>query len=107
MRRIGIRFGLAGAVLALALASGQAAMAQTSNAGPDNPNSSVVTPGVAKPPASAPKPKGKTKAQPTGSTAVWANQPTLPQVALHPTATIGSPVPIAGQGGTTKAITGQ
>ncbi len=77
------------------------------NAGPADPNSSVVTPGVAKPPPGAPKPPPKVKRQPNGSSAVWANQPTLPQIALHPQPTIGSPIPIAGPGGTTREVKGQ
>ncbi len=97
-----------GVVLAVGL--GSAALAQSSATGSteltNDPNSSVVQPGIAKPPSDAPKP-AHVKRQPTGSSAVWANQPTLPQIALHPTATIGSPVPIAGPGGTTKAVTGQ
>lgn len=95
----------------LAMGVGGAALAQSSASGAisitNDPNSSVVQPGIAKPPTGAPAQPAHVKRQATGSTAVWANQPTLPQIALHPTATIGSPVPIAGAGGTTKAVTGQ
>ncbi len=97
-----------GVILAAGL--GGVALAQSAPPGStgaaDNPNASVVQPGIAVPPGSVSKP-AHVKRQPTGSSAIWANQPTLPQVALHPTATIGSPVPIAGPGGTTKAVTGQ
>jgi hypothetical protein len=92
----------------LAFAFGGAALAQTTSGSvqvPADPNGSVVQPGIAKPPGTAPV-KKSTKQRP-GTSPTLPNDPTLPQVALHPTATIGSPVPIAGAGGTTKAATGQ
>ena len=92
----------------LACAVGGAAFAQTASGSAQvtaNPNSSVVQPGVAKPPAGTAAPKSKKHRAETKP--VLPNDPTLPQIALHPTATIGSPVPVAGAGGTTKAATGQ
>ena len=35
-----------------------------------------------------------------------ANVPTLPQIALHPTWTLGSGTPMAGPGGNTKSVVG-
>jgi hypothetical protein len=90
--------GVGGAALAQSTASGSAAVQA-------NPNSSVVQPGIAKPPAGHPAPAPQ-KQRP-GTSPALPNNPTLPQLALHPTATIGSPVPIAGPGGTTKSPTGQ
>ena len=87
---------------------GGGALAQTASGSvqvPANPNGSVVQPGIAKPPATAPV-KKSAKQRP-GTSPALPNDPTLPQVALHPTGTIGSPVPIAGAGGTTKSATGQ
>lgn len=90
--------GLGGAALAQGTAVGSAEMKT-------DPNSSVVQPGIAKPPA------GYTvytvEKQLLGISSGLPNNPTLPQIALHPTATIGSPVPIAGAGGTTKSAVGQ
>lgn len=103
MRRLGL-------ALVLALSSAGVAAAQsnmtTGNAQiNDNPNSSVVQPGIAKPPAgmSPPAPTGK---QQVGVPPNMANNPTSSQLALHPSATVGSPVPIAGPGGTTSTATG-
>lgn len=101
MIRVGVGVVLAMSLGGVALAQGTGAANVT-----DNPNNSVVQPGVAKPPANAPQP-ANVKPQPNGSSAVWANQPTLPQVALHPQATVGSTTPVAGPGGTTKARVGQ
>lgn len=70
-----------------------------------NPNGSVVQPGIAKPPLGTVTQKSGKKRP--GTSPALPNDPTLPQIALHPTATIGSPVPIAGAGGTTKSATGQ
>jgi hypothetical protein len=92
----------------LAFAFGGAALAQTAAGSAQitaNPNGSVVQPGIAKPPAGKAAPKSA-KQRP-GTSPALPNVPTLPQIALHPTATIGSPVPIAGPGGTTKSATGQ
>jgi hypothetical protein len=81
----------------LAVAMGSAALAQ-----PNSSTTETGTPG--KPPAGAPVPPQSTRHD--ANSAIGANVPTLPQVALHPTATIGSPVPLAGPGGTTKNATG-
>lgn len=94
--------------LFLACSISCAAFAQTATGSAQitaNPNSSVVQPGVAKPPAGTAEPKPNKKRP--GTNATLPNNPTLPQIALHPTGTIGSPVPIAGAGGTTKSATGQ
>jgi hypothetical protein len=68
-------------------------------------NSTTTNTGIAKPPpgTSAPLPKRLTH---SNASVLGNNTPTLPQIALHPTATIGSPVPIAGPGGTTTSQTG-
>lgn len=96
-----------GVILAMGL--GSAALAQSTAPGPAevtaNPNSSVVQPGIARPPAG--HAAQRSAKQRPGTSPVLPNDPTLPQVALHPTATIGSPVPIAGPGGTTNSPTGQ
>ncbi len=92
----------------LACVFGSAALAQTAAGSAQitaNPNSSVVQPGIAKPPAGTAA--AKPSKQAPGASPTLPNDPTLPQIALHPTATIGSPVPIAGPGGTTKSATGQ
>lgn len=105
MRRLGLAvalvLGAAGVAMAQENATGSA---QINNNG-NNPNNSVVQPGIAKPPAglSTPTPPAK---QPVGVPANMANNPTTPQSALQPTATVGSPVPVAGAGGTTSATTG-
>ncbi|HTQ70093.1 MAG TPA: hypothetical protein VMH92_01185 [Acidocella sp.] len=93
-----LAMGLGGAALAQSTASGSAEVT-------DNPNSSVVQPGIARPP-SGHRTQKPAKQRP-GISPILPNDPTLPQVALHPTATIGSPVPIAGPGGTTQSPTGQ
>lgn len=92
----------------LACSFSGAAFAQTATGSAQitaNPNSSVVQPGVVKPPTGTAVPK-PTKQRP-GTSPTLPNDPTLPQIALHPTGTVGSPVPIAGAGGTTKSATGQ
>lgn len=97
--------------MGLALSAGGMAFAQTSTtgnaqiSGDNGPNSSVVQPGLAKPPAGM-APITPPTQQPKGVPANMANNPTLPQAALQPSATVGSPVPIAGAGGTTKTVTG-
>lgn len=94
----------------LALSAASAALAQVSTGGNaqvnDNngPNSSVEQPGLAKPPAgSAPAPVPK---QQVGVPPNMANNPTSPQIAVQSSATVGSPVPIAGAGGTTSVPAG-
>ncbi len=94
----------------LAAALGGGAMAQTAptasvsaGAGSSANLSSSTTKktGIAKPPpgTAAPSPK---RIDPINGPQLGNNTPTLPQIARHPTATIGSPVPIAGAGGTSK-----
>ena len=105
MRRLSLAMVLALGAANVALAqSSTTGNAQIDNNG-NNPNSSVVTPGLARPPANAPTtPPSAT--QPVGVPPNMANNPTTPQVALRPGATVGSPVPVAGAGGTTSATTG-
>lgn len=90
-----------GVAVAQETATGNAQLSSSVN----DPNSSVVQPGIAKPPAgtSPTAPAGKQQA---GVPPNMANNPTLPQIAVHPSATVGSPVPIAGPGGTTSTIAG-
>lgn len=90
----------------LALSAASAALAQVSTGGNAqvNPNSSVVQPGLAKPPAgSVPTPAPQ---QQVGVPPNMANNPTTAQIAARPSAAVGSPVPIAGAGGTTSAPSG-
>jgi hypothetical protein len=91
----------------LALAMGGSALAQTASGNTSANLSSGVTKqtGIAKPPPGTVPPQPRRIDRLSGSR-LGNNTPTLPQIALHPTATIGSPVPIAGPGGTTKFPTG-
>lgn len=104
MRRLGL-------AVALALGAAHVASAQVSTTSSaqinDNsgPNSSVVQPGLAKPPAGALTPVPPAT-QPVGVPPNMANNPTAPQLAKQPSASIGSPVPIAGAGGTTSTVAG-
>jgi len=61
--------------------------------------------GISKPPPGMVPPAPK-RLDHSNSSVLGNNTPTLPQIALHPTATIGSPIPIAGPGGTTRNATG-
>jgi hypothetical protein len=61
--------------------------------------------GISKPPPGT-SPAGPKRLDQSNSSILGNNTPTTPQIALHPTATIGSPVPIAGPGGTTRNATG-
>jgi len=61
--------------------------------------------GISKPPPGT-TPPGPKRLNQSNASVLGNNTPTLPQIALHPTATIGSPVPIAGPGGTTRNATG-
>lgn len=85
----------------LAVAAGGAAAAQTgaqtaaSGSSGAAANNSVT---LAKPPQGTAPPATK---RPRGSTNLLNNTPLTPQIALHPTPTIGSGVSIAGPGGTT------
>ncbi|WP_297370615.1 hypothetical protein [Acidocella sp.] len=90
------------ACLAFTLCAGSV-LAQTS---PQTSTSGTVShnTGVAKPPANAPLPKPKPKHD--KNSGIGVNVPTTPQIALHPQATIGSNVPMAGPGGTTATGTG-
>jgi len=92
----------------LALAVGSAALAQSSDvAGSASSSGSTRSKtGLAKPPA------GTTAQAPVkfnhnnDNTGIGANVPTLPQIALHPDATIGSGSPIAGPGGSSASPVG-
>jgi hypothetical protein len=89
---------------ALALALGSilplsSALAQTSGTTTQQPT------GISKPPPGT-SPAGPKRLDQSNSSVLGNNTPTLPQIALHPTATVGSPIPIAGPGGTTRNATG-
>ena len=92
-----LKLSLAG-VLALAVALGSAAMAQQDTNG-------TTTTGIAKPPPGMVPPQPH-KLDRNNPSSPGSNIPTLPQVALHPDATIGSGVPLAGPGGTSRNPTG-
>lgn len=105
MQRLGLAVALALSATSIAAAQeNTTGNAQINNNG-NNPNSSVVQPGIAKPPAGAMAPTPPATQQ-VGVPANMANNPTTPQIALRPSATVGSPVPVAGAGGTTNATTG-
>ncbi len=91
------RFILAG-ILAASL--GGAAMAQ-----PINGTTTTQPTGISKPPPGT-QPVAPKRLDHSNSSVLGNNDPTLPQIALHPTATIGSPVPVAGPGGTSANPTG-
>ncbi|WP_297491876.1 hypothetical protein [Acidocella sp.] len=78
------------------------AMAQTASTAASATTKST---GLAKPPpgTTAPQPR---RLDHSNASVQGNNTPTLPQIALHPQATIGSPVPIAGPGGTSRSPTG-
>ena len=105
MRRLSLAVVLALSAASTALAQVSAGgNAQVNNNG--GPNSSVVQPGLAKPPAgSVPTPAPVPKQQ-VGVPPNMANNPTSAQIAVQPSATVGSPVTVAGAGGTTKAPAG-
>jgi hypothetical protein len=90
---------------ALAIALGSvaplsSALAQTSVGG-----TTTQQTGISKPPPGT-APAGPKRLDQSNASVLGNNTPTLPQIALHPTATVGSPVPIAGPGGTTRNATG-
>jgi hypothetical protein len=89
----------------LALALGGAAMAQTSSANLSSGTTTQNKTGIAKPPPGTVPPSPRRINRMSGSQ-LGNNTPTLPQIALRPSATIGSPVPIAGPGGTSRNPTG-
>jgi hypothetical protein len=91
----------------LSVALGGSTLAQTATGNTSANLSSGVTKqtGIAKPPPGTAPPQPRRINRLAGSQ-LGNNTPTLPQIALHPTATIGSPVPIAGPGGTAKFPTG-
>lgn len=104
MRRLGL-------AVALTLGAANIAVAQVNPTGSaqvndtSGPNSSVVQPGLAKPPAGVAVPTPPAGQQ-VGVPPNMANNPTAPQIAKQSSATVGSPVPIAGAGGTTSAVAG-
>jgi hypothetical protein len=88
-------------VLSIALvgtALGGSAMAQSAS-------STTTKTGIAKPPPGYAPPQPRRLNSTTGG-GTLANTPTLPQIALRPTATVGSPVPVAGPGGSSRTPTG-
>lgn len=92
-------------LLALALGGTAAAQTATSSANLSSGTTTQNRTGIAKPPPGtvAPSPRRINR---TGGSQLGNNTPTLPQIALRPGATIGSPVPIAGPGGTARNPTG-
>lgn len=106
MRRLGL-------AVVLALGGASAALAQVSTTGSaqlndsNGPNSSVVQPGIAKPPAGAPTQMPSGMSPNMAMPPNMANNPTSPQIALQPSTKVGSPVPIAGAGGTSSAPVGK
>jgi hypothetical protein len=92
-------------VLALALAA--AASAQTTSNASANAETTKKgeQTGIAKPPPGTLPPQ-HFKRNPADFSNLGGNVPTLPTIAQHPTATIGSPVEISGPGGTTQSPVG-
>ena len=91
-------------ILAYALAvalGGTGALAQTVS----NGTTTTQQTGISKPPPGT-APQSPKRLDQSNASVLGNNTPTLPQIALHPTATVGSPVPIAGPGGTTRNATG-
>jgi hypothetical protein len=83
----------------LGLSLGSAALAQTTPpanaytaAGGSKAKSSLITQGQV-----------PVKTNKNDNSAIGANVPTVPQIALHPEAPIGSGTPLAGPGGTVKS----
>ncbi|HQT46561.1 MAG: hypothetical protein B7X08_04635 [Acidocella sp. 20-63-7] len=83
----------------LGLSLGGAALAQTSppsqaytSSGGNKPKSSLITEG-----------EKATKTNKNDTSGTSANVPTVPQIALHPQAPIGSGTPMSGPGGTVKS----
>ena len=87
------RILLAG-VLAVTLAG--SANAQTAPSGNATTGNSVT---LAKPPSGTAPPSTR---RPRTNTNLLTNTPLTPQIALRPTATVGSSVPIAGAGGSVQ-----
>ena len=85
----------------VALGLGGAAMAQESSTGTTTSHNT----GIAQPPpgTAAPAPK---RLDHTNASVQGNNTPTLPELARQPEATIGSPVSIAGPGGTARTPAG-
>jgi hypothetical protein len=84
-----------------AMALGGSALAQPAL----NGTTTTQPNGISKPPPGTVPPSPK-RLDHTNSSVLGNNTPTLPQIALHPTATIGSSIPIAGPGGTSSNPTG-
>lgn len=103
MRQFGLALvlvvGATSAALAQQAAQGAAQQSAQGSAQVSNPNSSVVQPGLVKPPAGMAQ-SGPSKMQP-GTTPALPNNPTVSQLAKQSGPTIGSPVPVQGPGGTT------
>ncbi|MDR3506197.1 MAG: hypothetical protein P4L52_08120 [Acidocella sp.] len=89
------------------LALSGAAFAQTSatTTGSATTTKSGGQTGIAKPPAGTLPPQHFKRSDSDFSN-LGGNVPTLPTIAQHPTATIGSPVEISGPGGTTQSPVG-
>ena len=91
---------------AFVLAMSSVAFAQTfTNATGSATTKGTEQTGIAKPPAGTLPPQPK-KRNPADYSNIGANVPTLPTIAQHPTATIGSEVQIVGPGGTSQSPVG-
>lgn len=98
MRRLGMALALVlGATSVVYAQQAQQNVQATTQA--NNPNSSVVQPGLAKPPAGMPS-SGPSRSQP-GVPPSLPNNPTVSGFAKQSGPTVGSPVPVHGAGGTT------
>jgi hypothetical protein len=95
------------ASVVIAVAIGVTALGGTAMAQPVLNNGTTTTQptGISKPPPGTAPPSPK-RLNRTNASVLGNNTPTLPQIALHPTATIGSSIPIAGPGGTSSNPTG-
>lgn len=82
-----------------------AAFAQTSTSTTGSATTKGEQTGIAKPPAGTLPPQHFKRSDSDFSN-LGGNVPTLPTIAQHPTATIGSPVEISGPGGTTSSPVG-
>jgi hypothetical protein len=119
MTGAGVRrvFLVLGVVMATGMAAG--AMAQTTGGqatggqatGGQTTGAPVVThenkiKGTARSAIPGPPPRAPARLNGMDKGPMGANVPTLPQIALHPTWTLGSGTPMAGPGGNTKSVVG-
>ncbi len=87
--------------ITLGASAGGSALAQNAT------SSGTTSTGIAKPPPGTAPPQPARIDHSHATTAPLGNNtPTLPQIALHPGATIGSGTPVAGPGGSSSSPTG-